>query len=168
MKGRFAPIVSLAKLEFIDIILQVRHSLNGRRLQSLPSVGQYNIRISRFWADLFRPYFTKNLSNTPSIAEIFHFVWTKNLSHKTAKHPVNLNFALQQGKKRKNNGFILSIFNAAAGQKALYRATYPYDVLSKGVMRMQYVTYSDLFQFALVITSIISVAITLHFEHKKK
>ena len=37
-----------------------------------------------------------------------------------------------------------------------------------GVMRMQYVTYSDLFRFVLVITSIISVAISLHFEHKKK
>jgi hypothetical protein len=49
-----------------------------------------------------------------------------------------LNFALQQGKKRKNNGFILSIFNAAAGQKALYRATYPYAVLPKGALRMEY------------------------------
>jgi hypothetical protein len=76
MKGRFAPIVTLTKCLLVAIILQVRHSLNGRRLQSLPS--------------------------------------------------------------------------------------------EMGVMRMQYVTYSDLFQFALVITSIISVAVSLHFEHKKK
>jgi hypothetical protein len=78
-----------------------------------------------------------------------------------------LNFALQQGKKRKNNGFILSIFNAAAGQKALYRATYPYAVLPKGVMRMQYVTYSDLFEFALVIIGIVGLFLSTR-EHKKK
>ena len=76
MKGRFAPVVSLTKCLLVVIILQVRHSLNGRRLQSLPS--------------------------------------------------------------------------------------------EMGVMRMQYVTYSDLFQFTLVIIGIISVAVSLHFEHKKK
>ena len=75
MKGRFAPVVSLTKCLLIDIILQVRHSLNGRRLQSLPS--------------------------------------------------------------------------------------------EMGVMRMQYVTYSDLFQFALVIIGVVGLFLSTR-EHKKK
>ena len=75
MKGRFAPVVILTKCLLVVIILQVRRSLNGRRLQSLPS--------------------------------------------------------------------------------------------EMGVMRMQYVTFSDLFQFALVIIGIVGLFLTSH-EHKKK
>ena len=53
MKGRFAPIVSLTKCLLVDIILQVRHSLNGRRLQSLPSKGGVAYGISCYFGSYF-------------------------------------------------------------------------------------------------------------------
>ena len=39
----------------------------------LTVVGGLKIKTSRFKADLFRPYFTKNPGNTQSIAEILLF-----------------------------------------------------------------------------------------------
>ncbi|MBQ7596501.1 MAG: hypothetical protein IJU45_07550, partial [Clostridia bacterium] len=38
----------------------------------------------------------------------------------------------------------------------------------KGVMRMQYVTYSDLIQFVLMIVGIVGLAIAAVHTHKKK
>ena len=53
IKGRFTPIVLLTKCLLVVIILQVRHSLNGRRLQSLPSKGGVAYGISCYFGSYF-------------------------------------------------------------------------------------------------------------------